>query len=257
MNVRTAIPVAVAVGVIVVVLLALFGFGAAVSAVFGSLAVLVLPGAAIVAALFPRRTLEPVEAVLVTLLASVVVVILTGFLVTRFGIRLTPVSWAIAIIVVALAAAVTARLRGARLPSLPTEDLRPPANPLNLAVVAIAACVILAAGAVATLGAAAQPEPGFTQAWILPGTGSWVRFGLADDQDAGVSYRVVLRDAHGSLGEWTVRLRQGQRWERSMAVPAADRASVELLVYRADAPDRVYRRVGLGPTGSAAPSSAT
>ena len=262
MSVRAAAPIVVGGMALALALLALFGLLGVVTGVLGPILVLVAPGAAAGLALFPRGTLDRAERVLVSLVGSVVVAIVLGFLMTRIGIRLTPISWTVALALVTVGgiAGAVIRVGGTRSIHVPDRIAVPTGRSiprLDLRLVAVAALVTLSAAGIARLGASAQPEPGFTQLWLLPGAGDALRIGVADEEAGPVTYRLVLRSATGTIAEWKdVRLAPGQRWERSVTVPAAARGSVELLLYRADSPGIVYRRVGLPSSASPAPSAA-
>lgn len=263
MNARSAAPIVAGGAVLAVALLALFGLLGIVTGSLGAALALVAPGAAIGAALFPRGTLDRAERILVTLVGSIVVAILLGFLLTRVGIRLTPLSWAVALMLVTLVAAAAAIARAGRAWTIRLPDrIELPAvrslPRLDLALVGLAVVVALSAAGIARLGATAQPQPGFSQLWLLPEAGNAVRVGVRDEESGPASYHLVLRGTNGTITEWRdVRLAPGERWERSVAVPTAARAGLELLLYRSDSPGTVYRRVGLPAGTTPRPSAAS
>ncbi|TMC02450.1 MAG: DUF1616 domain-containing protein [Chloroflexi bacterium] len=114
-------------------------------------------------------------------------------------------------------------------------------RPGRLVVLLGGAAALLAAAAVAfSVWSAAQDRgPGFTQAWLVPGSAGRLDLGLENDQSGAETYRLVLTAGRQPVREWrAVRLRPGQRWSASAALPAG---GAELDVYRSEQPGQVYR----------------
>jgi len=216
--------------------------------------VLWLPGYALTAALFRRSDLGGVERILITLGSSISLVILIGFGLYLAGLPLTPATWAVGLAAVTLAAGASAWLRPTHRPDLhrPAVALTRPKR--GSLLFALAALLVVSALGLSRIGAQEQPQAGFTQLSMNPIDGESVRVGVKNEESDTLTYRVVLRTATDVIAEWpTVQLGPGQGWAMDVPLPLKQRPGAELLLYRADAPEEVYRRVDLGP----APSSAT
>lgn len=211
--------------------------------------VFVLPGYAITAALFPRRTLGIPEQVLCSVGLSLVVVIMGGFALhwTPWGLQAE--SWAIFLFCVTLGASVIAGMRWHRGWSVAVTSLNIGLDSRQGLLLGLAALVV-----VAVVGLARTPMPprgiqGYTLLWILPageGNPNAVRLGISNNEFALTEYslRVLVDDQIAQ--EWpAIQLAPGQKWETTAVVPGKSSSVVEALLYRLDAPNDVYRRVTL------------
>jgi hypothetical protein len=131
--------------------------------------------------------------------------------------------------------AVRDQLDGAAPPALPRPGLAMRllgGTALLLAVAAVAFSV---------RSAAQERGPGFTQAWLVPGSAGRLDLGVENDQGGAETYRLVLTAGGQTVRQWpAVRLRPGQRWSASATLPAG---GAELAVYRSEQPRVVYRSV--------------
>jgi uncharacterized membrane protein len=222
--------------------------------------VLVVPGLVLGWLLFPGRIGVP-DRLLIAILTSFALVIVAGVAVGATGVGLEPLTWAVilAVLFVALAVAVLRRRRGPEeglgaaagdSVATPHMDPRPIPRGRQVALFAFAAFLVVAAIGLSRFGAASQPYPGFTQLWAVPGDGETVRIGLRNEEGRPAAYHLVLRNGSSSLGDWPAEVDSGATWEQVISVPFASQAGAELLLYRADAPDVVYRRVEVGPRAS-------
>ena len=216
----------------------------------GGALVLWLPGYALTAALFSQSQLQGIERTLFSIGTSIAVAILTGFGLNAVGISLTGWTWGVALGGLALAAGALAWLQPTHRPVRPRLGAWVLPQRRNLLLFGAAALLVVAAIGLARFGATEQPQQGFTNLWMLPAPDG-VRIGLDNEESTAMTYRVVLTDGTSAIAEWpTVRLESGQQWDGAAAVPANVRTGVEVLVYRADAPGEIYRRVGSGPVAT-------
>jgi len=222
-----------------------------VRVILGLPLVFVAPGYAITAAVFPEKTLEPVERILLTLGLSLSVVILGGLVLdwTPWGLQVR--SWAMllcAVVVGASGIAVVRRRQRDGATTIPVIGL----SMAQVALVGLAAVLFAVAIAVARTPAPPQGIQGYSLLWIVPVDGTddrTVRVGFSSSELASTTYRLRLEVDGHVLHEWSsIALRPGETWEQNIDLPPADHAKqpVEALLYRLDAPTEVYRRVIYG-----------
>jgi uncharacterized membrane protein len=241
--------VAIASLAIVVVAAILFLDPLAFRAAAGAVLVLVVPGYALSATLFPRGALGLLERAAISVGLSAALAIIVGFLLTRVGILLTPITWVVSEAFLSVAFLVVAWWRkGLVLPVRRALGAGPSIN--ELALVGAAAILVATALAVARIGATEQAPSNFTQLWMLPAAAGVVRVGVASEEPQVTSYRLVLKDDNATLASWTLDLSQGQQWTTDVSVAGPDR-KLQLDLFRADAPTVVYRHVATTtPTSS-------
>ncbi len=221
-------------------------------AIVAALLVLVLPGYALVAAVFPQRTLADAERLLFSLGLSLAVAILGGLVLDALPAGLQPGWWLALLLATTLSAGAVAllRRRGASLPDLSSVGQSRARLPASQALL-LAAAGLLAATAVvvAARGATEQPFAGVTELWMLP-LGSVdqpaVVLGVRSVESSPTRYRLVLSVAGQVANEWTsIELAPGQTWETTSGLPTAAAANVVALLYRVDDAATIYRRVAL------------
>ena len=154
----------------------------------------------------------------VTLLADVVL------LIRRRAGRVAPFTWRLA----------GWRLAGWRLPPWHATAFA--------AAVLVGACGL----GLARLGAAVQPQPGFTQLWLTTGPEKEPSANLGVSNDQGITARyhlVLMRNGH-VRDAWNLTLADGQTWQRT--VPYSGKDSLAADLYRL--PDLIhpYRHVATG-----------
>ena len=156
---------------------------------------------------------------------------------------LTPLSWAVAL-VVAVAAVVCAGLvimrrgvivgRGAaEAAAEPVPDADADAvksapvrrggfrfSPVTGGFLTLAA--LLAGGAVWLANASAgwQHSSGFAQLWLTPATTTTSTLGVRDNFPGQQTFQLVLRDGGKPIGTWDLLLSEGQAWQQTVARPA-------------------------------------
>jgi uncharacterized membrane protein len=216
---------------------------------------LAVPGYAITKAVWPRGGLRPAERLTLSLGLSVVLAAVGGLVLYWTSAGLRPVPWAVLLGVPTLVAAATAWIRRARLEPLPAAyrptfgTWRPLAQPAAL-MLGAAALLTMGAVGIAVSGASQQRET-FSELWMLPppdSTSDQVTVGLRSMEPRPTRFRVQVRDGDNVAFDVSdIELANGQTWQTSLHV-ASDQpagASIEAVVYRADAPDTPYRRVEL------------
>jgi uncharacterized membrane protein len=230
--------------------------------VFGASLVLVVPGFAVTAALFPPGSLAKTVRLTLGVAVSMIVALIGGFLLnfTPWGMRQE--SWVALLVIVSAAAAALAGPRWAAawdgLLRWHGPRLRAgAASPMNWVLLWWAVCVSSVAVAVAISGASVSSTAGYTQLWAVPsdsaavGQPESVRVGVRNAETATQQYRLDLQQDGEVLQEWpAVTLQQDEQWETTLSVspPMTSSSSgtpTEIVLYRADAPDVVYRRVTL------------
>ncbi len=226
----------------------------------GSLLALILPGYAVMAALFPRRALTPGEQALFALSLSLAASALGGLVLNVFPNGLRVQGWATYLAALTWSGALVAYYRRRRLP-LPSqrEGLTRPAGSVPWLQAALLGLALVAVGlsvGVARVGALAQPGPDFTQLWMIPVSEtdhSVLRVGIHNQEAAPASYRLELVSGDRVLGEWSaIALKPGESWEIMPVLPKDLPAAepVRALLYRADKPDVVYRQGVFWPDAS-------
>ena len=124
-----------------------------------------------------------------------------------------------------------------------------------MAVFAVA--VLVAAGAVglAVVGAARQPQPGFTQLWLSPQRpgAHTLSLGVTNDQGRTTSYRLVLRRAGRVIDTWNVTL-GGRPYLAAVGAVHRQADAWRPTLYRLPDLTHPYRYVSVGPSSGAAGS---
>ncbi|HVB62936.1 MAG TPA: DUF1616 domain-containing protein [Ktedonobacteraceae bacterium] len=113
---------------------------------------------------------------------------------------------------------------------------------LGLAIVVVIAAVWLA------IIRPLDPQPSFTQFWMLPvrNDGCSVSIGVQSFETMSVAYRVVMTINHAQTDSWSsIVLSPQQTWSRSAVVTPENTSSlyIEALLYRTNEPGKVYRNV--------------
>lgn len=231
--------------------LALLGWdGGALRMVLGLLLVLVLPGYALTAALFPDPTLPRTDRLLYTVGLSLVVTILGGFVLnwTPWGLR--PETWAVLLSYLTLGGCVAAVVQRPVLVVVPHRSaLR--LSPGQAALFALAALTLVGSVAIARSEAAKHPAPDVVQLWILPGNQpQTARLGVITKGPTAGTYRLVAQRGGYTIREWpALTLNDDDRWEDTIEISARQPGTgpIEARLYRADDPHSVYRSVTLWP----------
>jgi hypothetical protein len=209
-------------------------------------AVLVLPGAILVAAALPNRPMGAATRLLLSIGSSLGLLVALGFALHATGIGLHPWAWAVAIATTTVLAAVIAVWRRAAV-VLPAPERGPEAMSVVLltlaGLIAVGAVILSARTHQATIAAP------LTQLWLVPDA-SGAELGLRNLEGRPTAYRVVLLLDGEELQEWTVeRVPPGATWGVPLGPDVLDfseRAEVRLYLAGEAEP---YRSVFLdGPS---------
>jgi uncharacterized membrane protein len=181
--------------------------------------VLVLPGYAIVAALFAPGALRTAEVVMLSLAASIASAMLAGLLLDGLAVRLTAAPWMALLAAITVVAAVRAGGRGH------ARTLVPPRVRLRAAEVgALTGALVLLSGA-AVLGftplAPPKDTPGTSALWIVPAPGgkNAACVGVTNEELRRTSYTIQVAVAGGSTQKFgPITLAAGSSWSRVVAV---------------------------------------
>lgn len=223
-----------------------------VGMVVGLALVLVLPGYAMVAAIFPDRAPEMPQRLLIIVGLSIAVTILGGYTLnlTPWGLR--PESWAVLLGGVTLAALAVAALRRR---GHPTAGVWQPSS-MHLGtrqwlLLGLAALNVTGAVVVAQVGAEKAPHTQFTQLWISEGEQQGTRvahIGVSNQEQTALEYRLTVDVGATRITEWpSFTLGPGEKWEAAASLPAAQTTNqtVYATLYRQDHPAAIYRQVTL------------
>lgn len=223
--------------------------------------VFVLPGYAMVRALFPGKPFGNAERIIFSLGISLSIVIISGLLLNLTPFGLQERSWAVLLGVITLGASVVTILRQRRQGE--TAERWAGFKDLHFTfrqglLLGIAALIVGGAFAVSIIGAQQQARAGFTQLWMLPASGTSkvnnsVRLGLSNKESTPMQYHLAV-DINGKLiKDWpAIDLSPNQQWEFTLvlqkSLPASSAttpAKIEALLYRANDPKTLYRHVVL------------
>jgi uncharacterized membrane protein len=234
---------------LIVLGLAIFNFYPPVLRVLLALPfVLVLPGYAIAAAIFPGQGLTGWERLLFTLGLSLTATILSGLVLnlTPWGLQAT--SWAVLLSIVTLGASLAAMQRRRHERANTPAKLRFPLSLRQVLLFGLSGLIVFAA-----MGLVQGPKPshnlqGYTTLWILPGTLSQqntVSLGIHSQELELINYKLELTLDGKIMREWSdISLTPGGQWERSIVLPAGE-GYVEAVLFQANNPGTPYRRVTL------------
>jgi len=219
--------------------------------------VFMLPGYALVSALFPRKALGLPECLVFSLGLSLTIVILGGLVLnlTPFGLRAD--SWAVFLGGFTLGASAFAliRRRGQSISTSGWLGIGSIGFTFRQGVLlGLAALIVSGAVAVSIIGAEQRPSPGFTQLWILPAGGAAnaknvVRLGMSNMESKATKYRLAVNMDGKVVKEWpSIDLNPNEKWEATLVLPQTGHTGttrVEAMLYRADTPTKIYRDVVL------------
>jgi uncharacterized membrane protein len=184
--------------------------------------VLVLPGYALAAILFPLRTISPAERGVYSVGLSIAIAAIGG-LVIQLVVGLDRDIWAAFLALVTIAAGVRG-LRGGERERM-TFSLTKMPRSLPIAGAVFLAAAVIAGMAIASAGDGlrdAQAKIHFTDFWLLPGGGGprteHVSVGLRSHEGRTDHYTVRLSREGLPLTTESLTLRAGEQWERSFAV---------------------------------------
>jgi uncharacterized membrane protein len=226
---------------------AIIGAPTAVMAVLG-LVLFAAPGYLLAQVLLPGSRIAGLERAAVAAGLALAVPILGGLLLYAVGVPLHRSGWLgllAGATIIADAALLLRRRAGHAAPFILPSAWRVPRQKTAI----FAAAVLLAAGgvALARVGAAKQPQPGFTQLWLSPGHNAHTAgLGISNDEGRVTRYRLVLRRNGQVSGTWNLTLANGRTWQRT--VPFTGKFPLSANLYRLPDLAHPYRYVATGPT---------
>ena len=239
---------AVAVVSVISALVLLVATSPAIRVAFGLPFALVLPGYAIVAALFPQRALGIPERLVLSIGLSLAVAALGGLLLnwTSWGLRVE--SWAVLLCATTCLASVIAIKRRRRSPAVTSMPVGIGLSGRQALLLGLAAVVVVAAIGLARTPAPQQSVQGYTLLWMLPsddGNPNTVRLGVECMELAPTPYRLEVKVDGRIAQEWSsILLKPGAKWENRIVLPAGfGSGTVEAALYRLDDLQSVYRQV--------------
>lgn len=173
--------------------------------------------------------------------------VLGGLVLQAAGIPLHPAGWASLLAGVTLVGDAILMAR-ARVPQPPAVGRRSTTwLPSRLHIVIFGAAVAVAAGAVvlASVGAATQRYPGFTQLWLSGhGKTDTASLGVSNQQGSTKQYRLILLRKGRASETWNLTLSTGQSWQQTIRISSNYATAANLYLM----PDLVhpYRHVSTG-----------
>jgi hypothetical protein len=200
--------------------------------------VLVVPGYAITAALFPRRTIERSDRVVYAFVFSIGASALGG-LVLQVVLGLGTGAWLGLLLAITVGSALVARRRRAKVPiqSASVPSMLPPAGAIWVLGFVIAAAIAGAAIAIAANGVhEQQSQQVFASLWAVPANGAQPAKGLVAPLEVGVwnhggpaAYRLHVSSGDRTIVDLPVRMGEGERWRRTLP-PSVTTGTGSLLI---------------------------
>lgn len=231
-------------GTILILAVLLSGIGSGpVAAFFSLLLVFVLPGYALVKALFPGSQLEFAELIALTLGLSLAITALGGLILHWLPWKIETRSWTIFLGSVTFIASLIALLRQMFLQEQPPSFIR-----VNLSFsfydgmyFLLASIGVVIAFVLAYRGETIQNESNITQLWILPDeeTGANYSIGIDNLENEAVQYRLVIT-INGLFEEEfpIIDLKPEESWVSSFPM-AEGTDQVKAQIYRLDAENEI------------------
>ena len=209
--------------------------------------VFVVPGYSVTAALFPRP-LDWADWLLLTPALAIAVAVLGGLFlnVTPWG--LSAASWAVLLFLVTVIACAVAAWRRRRIVAVspsPAQAYGSSLRPRQVLAFSAAALVAGVAIWLARQPVPQQPEQGYALLWALPdpaGQPAGVRVGVQSLQPTPERYDLRIVADGQTLQQLSIDLQPVATWEADISLATPTSGTVEAQLYRAAAPDVVYRR---------------
>ncbi len=198
-----------------------------------------------------RQPVGGADQIILSLGLSMAIDVLVGFSLNVFPIGLQALSWAFSLgLITTVFALLAAFLR--------RRDIAKVARATRLRItiydgILFGLAILVAAAAIwLSIIRPLEPQPSFTQFWMLPtnpaNNSCAVSIGVQSFESASVTYRVVMTVNGSQAGMWSsIVLAPQEKWSRSVPVKprAVSSLYIEAQLYRADTPGTVYRNVHL------------
>jgi len=235
--------------IITLVLLGLAAIGFLPPVVKGILAlpfILIVPGNALISAIFPESSLSRLERFLFAIGLSLAVVILSGLVLIISPLGLQTNSWLIILAVINLVASLIAIWR--RWP-VSVKQTTPARFYLPARQVLLLGLAILVIGFSLKLTLTPRSPgniQGYTSLWILPGPTTQpdtLLVGIHSQEFETTHYSIQVIYNGQPIKKWPdISLEPGTQWQQNISIPTGQ-GLVEAVLYRLDNPGIVYRRV--------------
>jgi hypothetical protein len=214
--------------------------------------VFVLPGYALSTALFPAGTRRHAEQLLLSLGLSLAVVALGGLALnlTPGGIRAR--SWAVLLCLITVEACLVAVIRRRRVLPDSVESLRWRLTPAQSGMFAAAALLVGGSLWVARTPAPQQANQTYSLLWAVPASDAQpnvIRVGVDSGESETTAYIVRVVAGSQQLEEFRIQLAPAEVWQTELKLAGRTDGTLEVQLYKASAPDVVYRQVALRGRG--------
>ncbi|MFL5663440.1 MAG: DUF1616 domain-containing protein [Ktedonobacteraceae bacterium] len=212
--------------------------------------VFVLPGYTLTQALFHKQALEATKLLLFSLALSLVIDILSGFILNLLPAGLQAKTWAVLLgLLTAMLAILVAYLRQG-VPVNSKQRLRFSLSIQDGIVFGLAMIVLILSVLYSINGAEQQPHPGFTQLWLLPPDQTRkncaVRLGVHSFELTSTRYRVTMTMNGAQVASWpSVVLAPQEEWDQLVPITpgTGGKAAIEVRLFRSNEPESVYQQV--------------
>jgi uncharacterized membrane protein len=212
--------------------------------------VIVLPGYAITAAVFPKGTLGVPERLLFSMGTSLALAILCGLLLnwTPWGFQVG--AWLVLLCGTTLLASLVAQIRQRRAHAVARTSAHIGLDVRQGLLLSMAVLLIGAAVWMARTPAPQKGLQGYTMLWMLPDVAGKhaVRLGVRSKEFDTTNYRLRVQVNDQTVREWpSIQLGPNEQWEETieLSMEQLDAGEVEAALYRLDSPGSVYRYVVL------------
>jgi uncharacterized membrane protein len=210
--------------------------------------VFVLPGYALTAVLFPKGGLGLPETLAFSLGLSLATDIVGGLVINLTPQGLAVLPWMLFLVSVTLgASAIAARRRPQRLELVASQS----GIGLNVGQIFLfGLSIVLVVSAVMIVRIQlAQPSTQFTELWTLPNSAlgqNAVDVGIRNSEVGKTEYKLEIQVGGNRVYESSpIALLPGETWEQVIPLPIPAAGDMQVLLYRADNPGKVYRQVML------------
>lgn len=210
-----------------------------------AMAILLMPGAAVVWAFMPGDSLDGVERLMLSLGTSLALMVVVGLALNATPWGLSPAAWTAALLMVTVVGAVAAWRRDGTL----VLEMAPISRSgvLALSVLSLSLIVVISAVAASARSAREASDTRTTQLWMLP-RDEFVEIGVQSLEESTASYRVELLVDGRLEATWTIdRLVPGDEWTEPIDAQLRRRGALEVHLYRGVDDAEPYRAVSLEP----------
>jgi len=235
--------------ILTLVLLGLAAFGFFPPIVVGILAlpfILLVPGNALISAIFPESSLSKLERFLFAIGLSLAVVILSGLALNISPWGLQTNSWLNILSVITLVASVIAIWRREKIPAKESTPERFYLPARQVLLLGLALLVIGFSLNLTLTPRSPDNSQGYTSLWILPGPATQpdsILVGIHSQEFETTHYSLQVIYNGQPKQKWPdISLEPGTQWQQNISMPVGQ-GLVEAVLFRLDSPGIVYRRV--------------